>query len=239
MKTKERHELKENDFAKTAATVVGAVQEHRRPVTLVASVAIVLAIAVGIWMFMRTHKANEAGALLGVANAIAQAPITPAPTLPGSTQTPGTYPTDRARSDAAIAAFAKVDETFPGTDAAVAANYHLGTELLAAGRAAEAQAAFHKVSTSGAAFYSALSRVGEAEPLMAQKKQDEAIKIYTDLAAQRDGPLPTDGLLMQLARAAQKAGKAQDARAAFKRVVDEFPDSSYAADARQQLAATN
>ena len=36
-----------------------------------------------------------------------------------------------------------------------------------------------------------------------------------------------------------KAGKPQDARAAFKRVVDEFPQSSYSADARQQLALLN
>ena len=33
-----------------------------------------------------------------------------------------------------------------------------------------------------------------------------------------------------------KAGKTQDARAAFKRVVDEFPDSPYATEAKQQIA---
>ena len=48
--------------------------------------------------------------------------------------------------------------------------------------------------------------------------------------------LPVDGVLMELARACLKAGKTQDARAAFKRVVDEFPESSYVAEARQQLA---
>jgi outer membrane protein assembly factor BamD (BamD/ComL family) len=74
---------------------------------------------------------------------------------------------------------------------------------------------------------------------MAAGKTDEAIKIYTELAAARDSALPVDGLLMELARASQKAGKPQDARAAFKRVVDEFPESTYTADARQQLAALN
>ena len=93
------------------------------------------------------------------------------------------------------------------------------------------------MATSGSAFYASLARLGEAEALMAQNKQDEALKIYMDLAADRNGTLPTDGLLMELARAAQKAGKPQDARAAFKRVVDEFPDSGYAADAKAQLAA--
>jgi outer membrane protein assembly factor BamD (BamD/ComL family) len=65
------------------------------------------------------------------------------------------------------------------------------------------------------------------------------VKALTDLAAQRDGALPVDGVLMELARTSLKAGKTQDARAAFKRVVDEFPQSVYAADARQQMAAIN
>jgi len=237
MKAQERHQLKENEFAKTVSSVADVVQERRGQVALVAGIVIVVAVAVGGWMYVRTHKANEAGALLGIATAIAQVPITPAPSLPGSTQTAGTFPTEQARSEAAIKALRQVGESFPGTDAATAATYQLGSELLLAKRPADAQAAFHTVSISGSAFYAALARLGEAEALMAQNKQDDAIKIYTDLAADRNAALPTDGVLMQLARAAQKAGKSQDARAAFKRVVDEFPDSGYAADAKAQLAA--
>jgi outer membrane protein assembly factor BamD (BamD/ComL family) len=40
---------------------------------------------------------------------------------------------------------------------------------------------------------------------------------------------------MQLARTYAKAGKASEARAAFKRVVDEFPDSNFVTEARQQM----
>ena len=53
--------------------------------------------------------------------------------------------------------------------------------------------------------------------------------MLTDLSAQRDGALPVDGVLMELARVCRKAGKTQEARAAFKRVVDEFPESGYVA----------
>lgn len=237
MKAQERHQLKENEFAKTVSTVTEVVQEHRGTAALVAGIVIVVAALVGGWMYFRTHKANEAGALLGIATAMAQAPITPAPSLPGATQTPGTFPTEEARTEAVIKAYKQVGESFPGTDAAIAATYQLGSELLAAKRPAEAQQAFQTAAASGSTFYGALARLGEAEALMAQNKSDDAIKIYTDLAADRNGTLPTDGLLMELARAAQKAGKPQDARAAFKRVVDEFPDSGYAADAKAQLAA--
>jgi TolA-binding protein len=73
--------------------------------------------------------------------------------------------------------------------------------------------------------------------LLAGGKVDDAIKAFSDLSAERDGVLPVDGVLMQLARAYLKAGKTQEARATFKRVVDEFAQSPYAAEARQQLTA--
>jgi outer membrane protein assembly factor BamD (BamD/ComL family) len=43
-------------------------------------------------------------------------------------------------------------------------------------------------------------------------------------------------VLVQLARTYVKAGKATEARATFKRVVDEFPNSNYVSEARQQMA---
>jgi len=55
------------------------------------------------------------------------------------------------------------------------------------------------------------------------------------LSGQREGTVPVDGVLMQLARTYVKAGKLSEARAAFKRVVDEFPDSSFVTAARQQM----
>jgi outer membrane protein assembly factor BamD (BamD/ComL family) len=41
---------------------------------------------------------------------------------------------------------------------------------------------------------------------------------------------------MQLGQTYLRAGRSQDARVAFKRVVDEFPDSLYATAAKTQLA---
>jgi outer membrane protein assembly factor BamD (BamD/ComL family) len=82
-----------------------------------------------------------------------------------------------------------------------------------------------------------MAEVGAAQALASAGKYDDAIKAYTDLSAERNSPLPVDALLMQLAQTDVKAGKTTDARATFKRVVDEFPDSEYVADARQQMAA--
>jgi TolA-binding protein len=172
--------------------------------------------------------------------ATAQGQVAPASTLPGAVQQAGTFPTEQARAEAAIKAFNDVATTYPGTDAALAASYHAASELLAAGRPAEAETAFAAVvAAAGSSLYAPLARLGQAEAMSAAGKIDEALKIYSDLSAARDGALPVDALLMQLGRVSLKAGKTGEARAAFKRVVDEFPESGYLADAREQLAATN
>jgi len=107
---------------------------------------------------------------------------------------------------------------------------------MALSRLPEAEQAFSAVADKGgSSLYGSMARLGRAESLRYQGKYDDAIKALTDLAAERDGLLPVDGVLMQLAQTCLKAGKTQEARAAFKRVVDEFPDSNYVAEARQQL----
>jgi hypothetical protein len=183
---------------------------------------------------------NQAGAALGVAMATAQAQIVLAPSVPGAKQQPGTFPTEKARLEAALAAFQQVAASHAGTTAALTANYHAGGALLGLGRAAEAEAKFNEVAASaGSSIYGPMARMASAEALRAAGKVDEAVKVLTDLAAQRDTVLPVDGVLMELARTCVKAGKTQEARAAFKRVVDEFPQSPYASDARQQIASLN
>lgn len=240
MDSKHRHELKENDFAVVTLTVAERFAEHRKTILTAVAVVAVLALIAGGVMAYRTRQANTAGAALGVAMATAEAQIVPPSTLPGATQTPGTFPTAQARSEAAIKAFTDVTTTYPGTEAARIASVHLGSALMAAGRAAEAEQAFASVAgEEGNTVRGQAARLGQAEALMAVGRTDDALKIYADLAAVRDGAMPVDGLLMQLGRASQRAGKTAEARAAFQRVVDEFPESGFVQAAQQQIAALN
>jgi TolA-binding protein len=236
MKAQERRHLKENEFAATTIQVVETLRENRDRVVMwsVAVIAIV-AIGGGYW-YWHKHTNDEASSMLGIGMSIAQAPIVPPPTLPGATQTAGTYPTDQARQEAALQAFQQVATQYPSSPSGVAARYQMGVALLALGRLPEAEQAFSAVADkAGNTLYGSMAKLGRAEALRYQGKFDDAIKALTDLAADRDGMLPVDGVLMQLAQTCLKAGKTQEARAAFKRVVDEFPDSGYVAEARQQL----
>jgi TolA-binding protein len=240
MKAQERHHLKQNEFVHQAARMAETFTANRdRIIVITAVVAVVVAIAGGyFWWTKRTG--DRAGAMLGRAMAVSQATIAPAPTLPGATQLPGTYPTEEAKQAAALQAFQEVALAFPKTDAGLAARYHVAALHLASGKLSEAEQGFRDVTAgAGRSIYGAMARLGLASALLGQSKNDDAIKLLTDLSGDRDGALPVDAVLMELARACVKAGKIPDAKAAFKRVVDGFPESNYVAEARQKLAELN
>jgi hypothetical protein len=239
MKAKERHQLKQNEFAETTRRTIDLLKTNRRHIVLGTVAVVVILGGISGFLMYRSSRANEAGGALGTAMAIAQAPISPASTLPGAIQPAGTYPSETARSEAALKAFQDVIAAYPGTPAALTAKYESAGELLDLGRAAEAEKLFAEVAAANSDLYSSVARMGVAQAKVRTGEYDNAVKLLTELAANRDGTLPVDGILIQLAQAYVKAGKPKDARAAYQRVVDEFSDSSYALEARQQLATLN
>ena len=91
------------------------------------------------------------------------------------------------------------------------------------------------MSRAGTSIYGQMARLGIADADADAGKFDAAITTYRELSASASADLPVDGILMQLGRAYDAAGKAADARQTFKRIVDEFPQSPYAADARRAM----
>jgi TolA-binding protein len=235
MKAQERHHLKQNEFAIQTAKAFEIAKQNRDRL-IIGVIAIVAIIVIGGGYLLWQKRTNDqASGMLGTAMAVAQSPIVPAPTVPGAKQAPGTYPTEQARNEAAVQAFQQVAATYPSTQSGIAAKYHEASNLLSMGKTAEAEQAFRDVSGRGGAIYGPMAKLGLASALVAQAKYDDGIKTLTELSAERDGTLPVDGVLMELGRVYVKAGKKQEARATFKRVVDEFPQSPLVSAARQQM----
>jgi TolA-binding protein len=80
-----------------------------------------------------------------------------------------------------------------------------------------------------------MARLGLAEAQVRAGQYDAAITTFKDLAQRKDGPLPVDGILMQLGRTYVEAGKRVEAQQTFNRLVEEFPDSPFSGDARKAL----
>lgn len=240
MKSTERHKLKENEFAHTVARARDVIDTRGRDMATLAIVVIVaVAVAFGYvaWRQSRDSKANTMlAAALAVAEAPVVAPVAPAPGSPMPVQQPGTFQTERARLDAALPKFQEASDRYPNTDAGIAARYHAAGTLASLGRLAEAESRYQEViDKAGSRIYGRTARLGLAQVQVAQGKFDPAIAIYQQLTTDTTSPIPVDGVLMELGRAYLKAGKKADAAHAFTRVVEEFPQSLYAADARREM----
>jgi TolA-binding protein len=237
MKAIERRHLKQNEFAATVKRATEYFQAHREAIALTAVIVLVVVLAGGGFYLWKQQTNDHASEMFGLAMAITEAQIAPPSTLPGAAQAPGTYSSERAKLEAAVTAFEAVASAYPSTDSGIAAKYQAAAALLSLDRLPEAERGFQEVvSRAPSSMYGPLARLGLAGTYAAEKQYDKAIQVYNDLAAQRDSTLPIDGILMQLGQTYLTAGRFQDARVAFKRVADEFPDSPYATAAKTQLA---
>jgi TolA-binding protein len=240
MKATERHKLKENEFARSVAKARQTIDTRGRDITrLVIAVVAVLLVA-GAWTLWRQSKAAKANTSLASALAVYEAPVVtptaPAPGSPMPVPQPGTYQTEQAKLEAALPKFVETASTYPGTDAGITAEYHAAGILASLGRHPEAEQRYQAViDKAGSRIYARTSRLGLAASQVAQGKFDAAIATYTELTRDTNSTIPVDGVLMQLGRAYAQAGRKEEAARAFNRVVEEFPQSLYVADARREM----
>jgi predicted negative regulator of RcsB-dependent stress response len=238
MKTAERHHLKENEVAASLAQAREAVAGHGRQIGLIVLAVAIVAAAVGGYWYWRTSRLDSASALLAQARAIADAPVVPPATAtPGSPAPPappaGSYPTEAARTDAAIKKYQELVAAYPSTGPGLAARYQIATLYAASGRLADAERVFGEVvAQDGDGLYGRMARLGVASIQVSAGKYDPAIQTLTQLSQRTDTDLPVDGVLMQLAQAYERAGRTTDAIQTYNRVANEFAQSPFAADAR-------
>jgi len=240
MKSTERHKLKENEFARTISHARGVVETRGSQIAKIAVGLVLLAVAVGAFGWWRSNKDSGANTLLAAALATYEMPVVPpAPPKPGSPPPlpqPGTFQSEQERLNASLPKFLEAANAHPDAAAGITARFHAASILAALGRHGEAEQRFQEVvSKAGSTIYGRTARLGMAEAQVAQGKFDNAIAVYTELSRDSSSTLPLDSVLLHLGRAYARAGKKEEAVRSFTRVVDEFPQSAYAADARREL----
>jgi len=235
MKSTERHHLKENELRKLARQAGLTVSERRKETTgLLVTIAVVGAVALGYYGWRQRVQA-KAHTLLADAMAVQDARVGPPP-APGTPAGGLYFPTERERSQAALTKFKIAADAHPSTDAGIYARYQEGATSLALGATPGAITAYEQViKEAGDGFYGQMARLGLAEAQARAGQFDTAINTFKELAQRKDGPLPIDGILMQLGRTYLDAGKRADAQQTFNRLVEEFPESPFTGDARKVL----
>jgi tetratricopeptide (TPR) repeat protein len=241
MKGSERHRLKENDLTHALNEAAARLAEQRRAYGLVAGVvAVLLLAAVGYWAW-HTRNETRGQVLLTQALTIVQSPVdAPKPDASGKiVQAAGSYPTITARAEAGLAKFTEVASSYPSTKAGIAARYYAAAALAMLGRPQEAATRYQEVIDKAGArdFYGRMAQMGLIETLVQAKQYDQAIAKGQALANSNDDALPRDAVLMELGRAYAAAGKKNDAKQTFDKVVTEFPDSAFSAEAKTMIAS--
>jgi TolA-binding protein len=232
MKRTERHHLKENELQTLARDARERFEAKRRETTaIIGIVAVVGAIAVG-YLAWRERVQTKAAILLAEATAVKDARIGP----PGTPEQGLRFINERERAQAALTKFKTAADAYPSTDAGLYARYQEAATWMALANPAQAAATYQLVvDKAGDRLYGQMARLGLAEAQAVQGQYDPAINTYKELAQRKEGPLPIDGILLQLGRAYLGAGKRNEAQQTFNRLVQEFPDSPFTGDARREL----
>jgi TolA-binding protein len=235
MKRTERHHLKDNELAQFATAARTTVEARKNQVTGgVVAIVVILAAAVG-YTAWRGRVQGRAGTLLAEAMAVQDTRVG-APEAPGSPTAGPSYPTEKEKNQAALTKLKMVADQYPSTEAGLFARFREAGVQMALGNPKEAATAYQQVlDGAGDSIYGQMARLGLAEAQVRSGEFDKAIETYKELAQRKDGPLPIDGILVQLGRTYLEAGKPSDAQQTFNRVVQEFPESSFIADARREL----
>jgi predicted negative regulator of RcsB-dependent stress response len=243
MKTVERHRLKDNEIAEGLHRA-GEVweQNSRTIVQALGVVALVAVLALGYWWW-QNRRLEQASALLAEARSIATAPLkTPPPAaVPGQPAppvpppSPDAFETEAARREAALKKYEAAAAAYPSTSAGLEARLNAASLLGESGRIADAEKQLEEIVRVDAdGLYGRMAKLGIATIQIDSGRLEPAIATLTSLAQRTDLEMPIDGVLMQLGRAYDKAGKTEDAIRVFTRIRDEFPASPYAGDARTE-----
>jgi tetratricopeptide (TPR) repeat protein len=187
---------------------------------------------------------SKAGGLLAEAMVVdegrVQPPAPPAgttndPTSPGG-QLPGTYPTYQAKHEAALPKFMAAADAYPDTPAGQTARLHAAETLADLKRNDEAIAQYDKLTGSSNQLIARAARLGKASVQLVAGQFDPAIATLKEMSEQKDGAMPAEALLMELARAYRLAGKTDDARKTLTQIVEQHADSPLASEAKAEIA---
>jgi tetratricopeptide (TPR) repeat protein len=221
-----RRDMKRNELAETVGKTVGYVSEHKKGVTegvaIIAGIAVLLA---GIFAY-RAWSERSAGRDLSRALGVLATPLKSE--QPAAAKSFATAAERQAEAEKFLRKAASRGSTGPGRAARVI--------LAASGneKPAEAVEAFEKAAR-GKSEAAAAAEIDAAKLLASQGKSAEAIERLKRAIESPKTAAPKDALLFALAQIYDANGAAADARATYQRLITDYPNSPYRADARQKV----
>lgn len=223
-----RKDLKRDDLVESFGRTVDYVGAHRKRLIQAGLAALGVAALAGAFLAVRAYRESRAGAELSAGLADLSAPLA---TDPGAASAARTFSTEAERGKAAEEHLRKA-ASYGGMAPARAAAVILAAR---AGRPAAGLDVFTRAARDGRAEVSAAAEIDAARLLAAQGKTTEAIDRLRRAIESPESKAPKDALLYALAQIYERSGSSSDARVTYQRIVSDYPNSPYRADARQKL----
>ena len=221
--------MKRNDLAESVRHTVDYVTHHRRGVTEAVGAGVVLIVLVGGFLVFRAWREREAGLHLSAGLEALSVPLASDPLSKGS---PRTFATEAERLKEARAHLEQA-ASIGGTSGGKAAALVLGARAAAQPDVES----FAKAARESRPEIAAPGEIGAARLLASQGKVPEAIDRLRRAIDSKRTTAPKDALLFALGEICEQAGNPAEGKAAFERIVNEYPDSGYRQDARQKIAS--
>lgn len=145
------------------------------------------------------------------------------------------FATAREKYTKAAAAFDGIERKYASLPEAVRARYYGALCRLELGDHAESQKTLSEIaSRKDGGLEPALARLALAEGYRRSGQIAKAAEAFREMAGDASLALPRDHALMSLGSLLEDARRPAEARAAYRRLVEEFPGSVYAAEARRR-----
>lgn len=229
-----KKDLARNELGEIVAHGIEYAEHHVRQLALIFGgllLAGIVAVLGWLWAGRRAEAANE---LLAKALKVHSAPIVASGALPEDAKNPS-FGSETARRERAKQLFKELDGLSLAPRVTRVADLYLGEIALAEGDKAAARQ--HWTRFIERADGTALAAAAELNLVRLDRDGDKAAELVTRLQGMLENPstrrLPEDMVLYQLGLTLDKLGKTDEARATFRRLVDEFPRSPFQAEARR------
>jgi tetratricopeptide (TPR) repeat protein len=231
-----KKQIKADEFVTVVERSVAWLDAHRDESRVTVGVLVVVAAALAGVVYFTGTKRREAEREFASALQTFGAPIASAQTPDSPTPAGKVYPNAQEKFAEAAAAFDGLARKFPSRAEGVRAKYLAAISRLEGGQYAEAEKELNAMAgrREAGVLEPALARLALAELYRRTGKTDQAVELYREFAADPASAMPRDFALMSLASTLEDARKIAEARASYRRLLEEFPSSVYAAEARRR-----
>lgn len=227
-----KQQIKQDDLVTGVERAAGYVKGHQQEVKVAAAAIVVAVLAIGGFTMYRQGRESEAARALDAALETFHAPVASAG---AGADAPVKFATDAERLKKAVSEFDGVGRRYGSMAAGRRARYYAALCRSELGETAQAEKALTELASGDrSVIESGLARLALADLFRRTGRFDQAITSYQQLADEQGALVPRDHALMALSGTLEDAKRLPEAGAAYRRVADEFPQSPYAAEARQR-----